>query len=100
MRQVKDLPRLGQKPSDFPSCDDVLKCAAKEGDPVSSFLDTSLQGLQALGHGAAAERWKAQAKFQESQQSINVLEWVPALSFGHLLLPCITTEVSAEADKG
>ena len=67
---------------------------------VSRFAFETTQSLRGLGHGSAAARWSVNDTYEKVHRPINLLDWKPAMKFGHLLLPCATAEISSQADKG
>ena len=96
----KELPNLGQGPSDFKCLDEVLTQAVGTGTDVSQFAGEGTQTLRAVGHGSAAARYRVNDVHEKVNLEPEVFEWKPAMQFGHLLLPCATAEISSQSDKG
>ena len=99
-QQLQDIPNIGRSNEDYSSMNDVLQEIVDKQTDVGQFATDDTQKLRGKGHGRTATRYRVSEAHQRAQRRVVPLFWDAATSFGGLLLPCVTAEVSPTEDAG
>ena len=98
--QMANLPNLGRGIHDYKSFDEVLEEIVSRESLVGRFAFDDTQQLRSRGHDRTANRYNVPDVVRRARRPVEPFYWGPAISFGGLLLPCVTAEISPTEETG
>ena len=90
------MPVLGHRRNDYISVSDMLSQVAERDTTLSRLAHASNKKLCE----SRCEDAPTAEEVAEVNAELNIFNWIPAMRFSHLLLSCVTVDVSSSADTG